>query len=151
MDGLDHKRYEIPNPVMGQLYQVEAWQRCLDNSHAQLENQSIRLANLEVMSVFGVEAWKQALSHFTKQNQLLRTMHDRLTKEIQETNLRRKNSQLAAGEKIHSLEQSWVALISKNYEIEKACGQLQAQIEQLEKKANPTTNNDKDENEDATK
>lgn len=42
-------------------------------------------------------------------------------REIQELNWNRKNSQVDAGEQIQRLQNSWVALISKNYEIEQAC------------------------------
>lgn len=51
-----------------------------------------------------------------------------LRKEIQEINWQRKDMQMQAGEKLKKLESMWVGLVSKNYEIEQACVQLEKQI-----------------------
>ncbi len=49
-------------------------------------------------------------------------------KQIQEVNLSRKSVQMQVGEKLKELETKWVTLVSKNYEIEQACAQLQKEI-----------------------
>ncbi|XP_044178199.1 pre-mRNA-splicing factor SPF27-like [Acropora millepora] len=36
-----------------------------------------------------------------------------------------------AGGELQHLEQSWVGLVSKNYEIERACAELEAEMERL--------------------
>jgi hypothetical protein len=48
-------------------------------------------------------------------------------REIQDINWSRKSCQVSAGDVLRRLEQSWVGLISKNYEIEQACLELEAE------------------------
>ncbi|CAL4081169.1 unnamed protein product [Meganyctiphanes norvegica] len=133
METLSMKRYELPPPPPGKLTDVSAWSECVENSMAQLEHQSIRILNLELMSDYGAEAWRQhngllqnMLNHYQGQLQDLK-------KSIQELNWSRKNMQTKAGEELRHLETSWVQLVSRNYEIEQACVQLEAEIALLEK------------------
>lgn len=77
---------------------------------------------------YGCEAWKshleivvQLVSQVQKQLQTLR-------KQIQEVNWGRKSMQTQGGEKLRALEAQWVGLVSKNYEIEQACVQLEKGI-----------------------
>ncbi|CAG2255733.1 BCAS2 [Mytilus edulis] len=55
-------------------------------------------------------------------------------KKIQEINWQRKNEQTQAGGKLKELEESWVGLVSKNYEIERACVEIEREIEEMEQK-----------------
>ena len=103
------------------LFQVE-------NSIAQLEHQASRISNLELLSEFGAAAWKahnETLSHMIElqQKQLAETR-----RKIQEINWQRKRDQTAAGEKLKALEDGWVGLVSKNYEIEIACAEMEKQF-----------------------
>lgn len=50
---------------------------------------------------------------------------------IQEINWQRKNMQTQGGEKLRQLEAQWVGLVSKNYEIEQACVQLEKEVARL--------------------
>ena len=127
------KRYELPSPSAGRLNDVWAWNESLDNSYAQLEHQSIRVNNLELMNIYGAEAWKAYNSFMTKLLDKSRVQLDELKKEIQEINLNRKINQTTAGEKIKVLEDNWVSLVSKNYEIERACVQMESEIAQMER------------------
>lgn len=52
-------------------------------------------------------------------------------KMIQEINWQRKNMQTQGGEKLRQLEAQWVGLVSKNYEIEQACVQLEKEVARL--------------------
>jgi len=49
-------------------------------------------------------------------------------RKIQEINWQRKRDQTSAGEKLKALEDGWVGLVSKNYEIEIACAELEKQF-----------------------
>ena len=134
MEMLSMKRYELPSPSAGKLNDVSAWNESLENSHAQLEHQAIRINNLETMNIYGPEAWKVYNAFLSKLVDKSKTKFDELKKSIQEINLDRKNSQVEAGKKIKMLEENWVTLVSKNYEIERACVQLETEIAKLEKK-----------------
>ena len=53
-------------------------------------------------------------------------------KRIQEVNWQRKNEQIKAGSKLTELEESWVGLVGKNYEIERAIVELETELEEQE-------------------
>ncbi|CAG0882135.1 unnamed protein product [Darwinula stevensoni] len=127
MEILSMKRYELPPPPAGKLTDIQAWTECVENSQAQLEHQSTRIYNLELMLEYGCESWRvyndtllQLLTSAQKQLQTLR-------KEIQEVNWKRKNLQMQVGEELERLESTWVGLVSKNYEIELALSQMEQQ------------------------
>lgn len=68
-------------------------------------------------------------------------------KEIQEVNWQRKSLQTMGGEKLRALESQWVALVSKNYEIEQACVELEQKISEhrnLHKIENESNTNSED-------
>ncbi|KDR23022.1 pre-mRNA-splicing factor SPF27 [Zootermopsis nevadensis] len=131
MDVLSMKRYELPPPPAGKMTDIAAWTECVENSMAQLEHQATRICNLELMVEYGCEAWKsylevlvQLVTQSQKQLQSMRKM-------IQEINWQRKNMQTQGGEKLRQLEAQWVGLVSKNYEIEQACVQLEKEVGKL--------------------
>ncbi|XP_059828670.1 pre-mRNA-splicing factor SPF27 isoform X2 [Mobula hypostoma] len=104
MELLSMKRYELPAPSSGQKNDITAWQESVNNSMAQLEHQAVRIENLELMSQHGSNAWKVY-------NDNLVQMIESAQKELQRL--------------------SWVALVSKNYEIERAIVQLEGEINKM--------------------
>ncbi|XP_051890668.1 pre-mRNA-splicing factor SPF27 isoform X2 [Pristis pectinata] len=104
MELLSMKRYELPAPSSGQKNDITAWQESVNNSMAQLEHQAVRIENLELMSQHGSNAWKVY-------NDNLVQMIENAQKELQRL--------------------SWVALVSKNYEIERAIVQLEGEINKM--------------------
>lgn len=77
---------------------------------------------------YGCEAWKSNLEVLTALQAKAQTQLQELRKEIQEVNWQRKSKQMQAGERLRALEAHWVLLVSKNYEIEQACAQLDEDI-----------------------
>ncbi|XP_071037019.1 pre-mRNA-splicing factor SPF27 [Parasteatoda tepidariorum] len=134
MDVLSMKRYELPQPPAGKMTDLAAWTECVDNSMAQLEHQATRICNLELMSIYGCETWKSCNGVLVQMvNQAQKQLQD-LRKKIMDVNWKRKNAQNSAGEKLKDLESSWVGLVSKNYEIERACAEIEKEITVLEQK-----------------
>lgn len=134
MDMLSMKRYELPQPPAGKMTDIAAWSECVENSQAQLEHQALRILNLELMSEYGANAWKTyntVLVQMVEQGQ--KQLQD-IKKKIQDINWQRKNEQTEAGAKLKELENQWVGLVSKNYEIERACAELEKEILDSEKK-----------------
>lgn len=148
MEPLSMKRYELPPPPTGKLNDLWSWNESLENSYSQLEHQSIRVDNLELMNCYGAEAWKTYNSFLGKLAERSRLQLEALKKQIQEINLERKTRQIDAGERIKILEEIWVTLVSKNYEIERACVQLASENGKLEQKLlqKESLNNDNDKN-----
>lgn len=133
MPRFDMSRYELPEPTIGRQKDVASWQKSLDNTYAQLEQQNFRILNLRLLDSYGTEAWKiynDVLDKLIKMNKkkLIETK-----RQIQEKNYERKTNQEKAGDKLKHLEANWVNLVSKNFEIEQACCGLEDEIKMLEK------------------
>lgn len=129
METMNTKRYELPAPSSGKLSEIQAWQECVDNSFAQLEHQTIRNINLELLQKYGCETWKSALEILVAQNAKAQKELQELKKEIQDVNWRRKTKQLQTGEKLNQLNQQWAQLVSRNFEIELAIETILRKIE----------------------
>ncbi|XP_011199735.1 pre-mRNA-splicing factor SPF27 [Bactrocera dorsalis] len=129
METLSMKRYELPPPPSGKLSEVSAWQESIENSMAQLEHQWVRAMNLELMLDYGIESWKAYLEVIAALQAKTLTQLQESKKQIQDINWQRKQAQTHAGEKLKSLEANWVLLVSKNYEIEQKCAELEDQLQ----------------------
>ncbi|XP_073443184.1 pre-mRNA-splicing factor SPF27 [Dendrobates tinctorius] len=131
---LSMKRYELPAPSSGQRNDITAWQECVNNSMAQLEHQAVRIENLEIMSQHGCNAWRVYNENLVRMIESAQKDLQKLRKRIQDLNWQRKNSQLTSGAKLREMESTWVSLVSKNYEIERAIVQLENEINQLKQR-----------------
>ncbi|VDM26907.1 unnamed protein product [Hydatigera taeniaeformis] len=60
-------------------------------------------------------------------------------RKVQEINWQRKQEQMVAGETLTQLEEEWVSLVGKNYEIEQAILELE---QELQVSAHPSLNED---------
>lgn len=129
LERLSMKRYGLPLPPLNKISELSAWQESVENSMAQLEHQAVRALNLELMLEYNCEAWKVHLDIFTALQAKAQLQLDELEKQRQEINWQRKSQQTQAGEKLRSLEEQWVMLVSKNYEIEQACAKLEERID----------------------
>jgi len=131
METLSMKRYELPTPPAGKMTDVAAWNECVDNSLAQLEHQRTRTLNLELMLEYGGESWKVYNEVLVDLLNKVQAQLSEVKKEIQEVNWTRKNQQSMVGDKLKNLESDWVGLVSKNYEIEQALINMEAEYEIL--------------------
>lgn len=129
METMNTKRYELPAPGTGKLSEIQAWQESVDNSFAQLEHQSIRNLNLELLEKYGCEAWKSALEILVGLSARAQKELQELKKDIQDVNWRRKTKQLKTGEHLNELNKNWAQLVSCNFEIELAIETILRKIE----------------------
>lgn len=134
MEMLSMKRYELPQPSAGRMNDISAWTECVENSQAQLEHQSLRISNLDLMSQYGADAWKMYNGVLQQMLELAQKQLVDIRKQMQEINWERKNKQTVAGTKLKQLEESWVGLVSKNYEIERACVDLENELEEMKQR-----------------
>lgn len=138
MEMLSMKRYELPQPTVGRLNDVNAWQESVDNSEAQNMCQDLRLLNLNMMIQYDPEAWKQSLDLTSKMIQQTEKKLIEEKKATQETNWHRKNEQLNAGSNLSIAEETWVGLVSRNYELEQVLQEMSKEVESLEMELNET-------------
>uniref|UniRef100_A0A8C4WZ23 Pre-mRNA-splicing factor SPF27 n=1 Tax=Eptatretus burgeri TaxID=7764 RepID=A0A8C4WZ23_EPTBU len=124
MDLLSMKRYELPQPPPGQRLDVAAWLESVSNASAQLEHQAARIDNLELLAAHGPAAWRAGNADWLAKCPLSVS----LRKAIQDLNFERKTEQLATGAKLQQLEETWVTLVSKNYELETVIARLETEL-----------------------
>ncbi|PAA92615.1 hypothetical protein BOX15_Mlig015190g9, partial [Macrostomum lignano] len=126
------KRYELPAPPTGRLTDVQSWRDSVDNSRAQLEHQSVRIENLQLLLAHGSDAWR---CHNDTLVRMVAETERRLQatrKAVKEVNLQRKTEQVQAGERLHTLEDTWVHLVMKNYELEREIADLETAVSKAE-------------------
>ncbi|XP_065163204.1 pre-mRNA-splicing factor SPF27 [Atheta coriaria] len=131
METMSMKRYELPPPPAGKLNEVSAWYECVENSHAQLEHQAVRILNLQLMLEYCCPAWQRYLESLQDCERIASKKLTALKQSLQEVNWQRKSLQTKGGEQLRNLEAKWVALVSHNYEIEQACCLAEEYLAQL--------------------
>lgn len=131
METMSMKRYELPTPPSGKLNEVGAWNECVENSQAQLEHQAVRVLNLQLMLQYCCPTWQRYLQALQDCEQIASKRVADLKQALQEVNWQRKSLQTKGGEQLRNLEAKWVALVSRNYEIEQACCMAEEYLLQL--------------------
>jgi len=131
MELLSMKRYELPQPPANQKNDISAWTDCLKNSMAQLQHQSERVANLDLLSQYGTDSWRSHCEILQRMFEAQQRKHAEIKRRIQEINWERKSDQKKAGSDLQHLEESWIGLVSKNYEIERAIVETEKEVETL--------------------
>uniref|UniRef100_A0A5S6QQW6 Pre-mRNA-splicing factor SPF27 n=1 Tax=Trichuris muris TaxID=70415 RepID=A0A5S6QQW6_TRIMR len=132
MELLNMKRYELPGPPATKQSDVTSWQEAVANSKTQLEHQDLRILNLELMADYGPDVWREYSDRLAHLSAQLRRRLERIRLETHEINCRRKSKQLEVAGELKQLEARWVALVTKNYEIEKACSDLTDQTTEIQ-------------------
>ncbi|VDN02828.1 unnamed protein product [Thelazia callipaeda] len=136
MQKLDMSRYELSCPsTTGRQGDKTSWRKAIRNAAAQNEHLLLRNINLQLMDEYAPPV-------YLRYNKELETMLHceerelrRLREEVMGIHSKRRKSQMEAGLKLKSLEQSWVQMVTKNYKMELACQELAADNEVLAKKA----------------
>lgn len=130
---LDLSRYKLDAPAppasAGVDAQIAAWRSAVDNAQAQLEHQSNRSVNLELLRKFGANAWKAHNEQLTAVRAALSDSLDAARLQVETINRKRKAEQVALGGDLELIENGFFALVGKNHEIEAACLRLQHQID----------------------
>ena len=121
MPKVDTQRYQLDPPPVSQQNDPEAWKRAIDNAKAQLENQSTRIGNLELLQQHGSKLWAAHLNQLEATAARLEREEQAVTEQIEALNRKRKAEQLKVGPVLAQMEDEWIRAIKKNVEIEAAC------------------------------
>ncbi|KAJ3519697.1 hypothetical protein NM688_g9262 [Phlebia brevispora] len=130
---LDTSRYQLPGPTAPDAT-IEDWDAALNNAHAQLEHQRLRLTNLELLQQYGANAWRIHNFQMEATAKLLEKTVEDLKQLTVEVNRDRKNFQTQVGTQLTTLETRWTELISSVLQIEMANVAQEAELEKLGKK-----------------
>ncbi|KAF5842863.1 breast carcinoma amplified sequence 2-domain-containing protein [Dunaliella salina] len=131
MKPLDTSRYRLDTPVASKQNDPGSWRSCLDNAHAQLEHQYLRILNLDLLLKYGDKTWR-AQTQLSEATQKQAEEELQATKKrITELNQERKLSQLAAGAELRKLYDEYFQSVKKNLDIDNACERLQDEVDRM--------------------
>jgi len=110
---------------------VTAWTAAVLNAQTQLQHQTDRLINLELMKKFGGTVWKSYNDHILALQQSIDAMVVKARKDIDAINRKRKTAQVSMASQLQQLETQWFELTARNHEIETACYLLDQHIKKI--------------------
>jgi len=135
----DTSRYTVDPPLEEEKGQIAAWQKAVQKAKAQIENQTNRIVNLELMKRYGGHACKTYNQSLTIMEKSYENLMKETKSETDTLNRKRKQEQVGAGEKLQALEEQLYASLSKNHQIESACQTLEQEIATLKERVKEGT------------
>ncbi|CAO2818132.1 unnamed protein product [Amaranthus hypochondriacus] len=132
---LDTSRYIPDAPSMNKHNDETAWKQALQKAQRLLQHQEIRLENLDLISKYGPEVWKQYNQRLEASLTRLQAMAAEHSEKIETVNRERKYHQQNAGNELNVLSAQWRELCLKNIEIQEACAKIESQLEEYRNEA----------------
>ncbi|KAL8196090.1 hypothetical protein R6Q57_025090 [Mikania cordata] len=129
---LDMSRYGLDVPSRND---ETVWKQALQKSQRLVQHQVIRLENLELMSMYGADVWKQHNQRLEAFLSRMQAQATELNKKIEVVNRERKYHQQNTAYELNALFAQWKELCEKNISIEAACVQIENHLEQLKSEA----------------
>ena len=108
---------------------LEAWRAAVDAAAAQLEQQSNRQENLELLKKYGSAAWRAHNEQVGREKEYLAQQLAAQRQANDTLNRKRKAGQVAVAGDLQALQNGFYALAEKNRTIQRACDELQAQLD----------------------
>jgi len=129
MATMDTKRYALEKPKDDE--PSAAWVAAISNAQSQVQHQSVRIENLDLMSEHGPMAWRMHNTYLETVHAGLKQKLEATKTKIEEVNKKRKLDQTKGGRKVRELEMTWDDLAKKNLNIDAAVQSLDRDIERL--------------------
>ncbi|EGF79472.1 hypothetical protein BATDEDRAFT_89766 [Batrachochytrium dendrobatidis JAM81] len=130
MQAIDTTRFRLEAPT-----DENEWDAAVNNARAQLEHQSQRLVNLELVTRMGANAWR---IHNYQLEAAIKNMKSQLelcNERIEAVNKIRKADQMQAQPTLRALSERWTELIQSTIAVRMENQRLDAQIKQLQSQA----------------
>ncbi|EFJ09752.1 hypothetical protein SELMODRAFT_129290 [Selaginella moellendorffii] len=132
---LDLSRYGVQAPPVGKRNDLYEWNDYLRKAKVQLEYQTMRIENLELMLQYSGNTWRAHNQRLEAYFSKLQSIARAFSQQIESLNRDRKLNQQAAATVLTHLRSQWVEICQKNNDIDAACTELEAEIESLHEQA----------------
>mmetsp|Transcript_31837 Transcript_31837/g.77594 ORF Transcript_31837/g.77594 Transcript_31837/m.77594 type:complete len:214 (+) Transcript_31837:45-686(+) len=124
----DSARYEIKPPKGTDL---KAWKGALDRARIQLEHQSARIVNLELMKRYGSNAWKGYADYLDEFEKIISKNLSEYQEESRELNRKRKATQMTIASSLVNSQNKFLEYAYKNNELHIVCLEMEKQVKKL--------------------
>lgn len=114
---------------------LDAWERSLARAKVAVEAQGMRAINVELMTRYGVDAWKAHVDGVDKMHASMKAHVASLQSKIDAVNAVRRSRQEPAAGKLKSLVRKWHETLDSNLQVELACHDAQVEVKRLKKLA----------------
>ncbi|KAJ3022414.1 hypothetical protein HKX48_006231 [Thoreauomyces humboldtii] len=128
---LDVSRLRLDPPSKESQSSLEAWRSADENAQAQLEHQTNRLINLELVNTFGSNAWKLHCFQLEWMAKAIEKEVEGSKKELGELNKERKLQQMKVGQTLQQLTHRYSELLQQTIRVDVATQALEAEVESL--------------------
>ncbi|XP_024516903.1 pre-mRNA-splicing factor SPF27 homolog [Selaginella moellendorffii] len=132
---LDLSRYGVQAPPVGKRNDLYEWNDYLRKAKVQLEYQTMRIENLELLLQYSGNTWRAHNQRLEAYFSKLQSIARAFSQQIESLNRDRKLNQQAAATVLTHLRSQWVEICQKNIDIDAACTELEAEIESLHEQA----------------
>jgi hypothetical protein len=130
---IDLTRYTVPPPPPSDNKSVTAWEEAVKNAKAMLVHQSTHAENLELLKLYGANAWRDCNEKLEQLRSRLQNEVNEAQKQLDKLNLDRKNEQLPVGRKLVQLEDEWSQLVERNRALARAISNLEQELVTLQR------------------
>lgn len=131
----DINRKEVDMPPLNKRNDETAWKQALQKSQQMLQQEIIRLENLDLTLKHGADSWKIHNQRLEASLSRIQAQALELTEKIEKVNRERKHHQQNTGYELNALSAQWRELCEKNIEIQDACAGIESYINDIKREA----------------
>jgi pre-mRNA-splicing factor SPF27 len=121
----------VKAPVEKDIESMDAWEAAVAKAKVAMEAQAFRSLNLELMSRYGVEAWKAHVEGIDKIHTTMKARVAALQSKLDSVNHSRRSQQESAGSKLRTLVRKWHDTVETNVQVELACHDAEREVHRL--------------------
>lgn len=129
---IDVSRYESASAPTGAAAEDPAeWESAVRRAQVAAEALSLRSVNLELMSKYGVDAWKAHVSDMEKLSTAGRANADAAASACGVVNEQRRATVEPHAQRLHGLQRKWAQAVDSNFQIQLACSDAEREVRRL--------------------